>query len=111
MIDLQEQYLCILRHILQQQIPDCEVWIFGSRVQGPSKPHSDIDLVIITEKPMPLRKLEALKDMLSASDLPMRVDVADWSRLDAGFKDIIKARYEVVQKKINPPAAPKSRPL
>jgi predicted nucleotidyltransferase len=75
--------------ILQQHVPGLEVWAFGSRVRGQAKPHSDLDLALITTTPLPLATAAALDDAFAESDLPWRVDVVDWASTSPAFRDII----------------------
>ncbi len=42
----------MVQSILKKRIPDQMVWLFGSRVTDKIKPYSDIDLVIVSEKPI-----------------------------------------------------------
>lgn len=77
MIDLAPQHLSWVKEILQQQVPDCEVWVFGSRVNGKARQFSDLDLLLQGSVKLNWRVIERLKDAFSASDLPMIVDVVD----------------------------------
>ncbi len=43
-------------------------------------------------------RLEALKDALAESDLPIRVDNLDWQALTPSFRAIIEENYEVIQR-------------
>lgn len=97
MIDIDAKYLVIVKNILAKHVADYEVWVFGSRIVGKSKKYSDLDLVIITDQPLPLLTLALLKEDFSNSDLPIRVDIVDWSSLSDEFKQIILKHYEVLQ--------------
>ncbi|OUD13328.1 nucleotidyltransferase family protein [Thioflexithrix psekupsensis] len=98
MIHLDAKYLDEVRTILQQQVPEYEVWAFGSRVhQRGLKPFSDLDLVLITEQPIDSSLYGLLKEAFSESDLPIRVDIADWSLLSDSFKNIILQAYQKIQ--------------
>ena len=78
------------------------VILFGSRARGQAKPHSDLDLAIITGEPLPLSTLAALAEAFSESDLPWRVDVVDWSTTSEPFRKII-ARDKVVLQPVSAP--------
>ncbi|WP_337880090.1 nucleotidyltransferase domain-containing protein [Rheinheimera sp.] len=80
-----------LQRILQQYLPQHEVWAFGSRVDGPCKPFSDLDLVILTEQPMPLAAMAELSEAFSESNLPWKVDLVDWATTAESFRAIIRA--------------------
>lgn len=85
----------IILNILEQLVPGREVWAFGSRARGAAKPHSDLDLVIITERPPGLEASAALAEAFSESDLPYKVDVVDWATASDAFRSII-ARDKMV---------------
>ena len=53
MLDLSDQQLQQVREVLQKYVPDCEVWAFGSRINGKARSYSDLDLVIVqTREPV-----------------------------------------------------------
>lgn len=94
--------LKIVKDILKNIIPDCEVWAFGSRVHGKNlKKFSDLDLVIFSEKNLSIDSYLKLKEAFSESDLPFRVDISEWKKLDENFKKIIKSDYKIIQNKKN----------
>ena len=98
-LDLQPKHLALLRQLLQQHLPQAEVWAYGSRVNGDGHEASDLDLVV--RQPADLKQetnqLEDLRDALVESNLPIRVDVVDWARIPATFHREIERAYMVVQ--------------
>jgi len=96
-IDLRPDHLQIVRGILKKQVPEREVWAFGSRATWRAKPYSDLDLAVMGEQPLSLSKLAALTDDFAESDLPFRVDVVDWATTQDNFRRIIE-RDKVVLK-------------
>lgn len=88
-IDLDPGHLEIIRDIIAKNAPGIEVWVFGSRINGTAKKFSDIDLAIISPKPLPLNLMTSLQDAFSESDLPIKVDLVDWSAISEDFKKII----------------------
>jgi len=98
MIDIRLDYLKMVKDILKKHIPELEVWAFGSRVNRAAKKHSDLDLAVITEKPLSLTKIGEIKDDFSESDLPFRVDVVDWATTSSEFRKIIEKEFAVIQK-------------
>lgn len=96
MIDVSSAQLTLVKKILSEHVPGLIVWAFGSRVRGNVKKYSDLDLVLITDKPLPLTKMTAIQDAFSESNLPWRVDVVDWSRLDQSFQEVISDGHEVL---------------
>lgn len=94
-VDLRADHLQLVLRILAKNVPDREVWAFGSRVQGRAKPYSDLDLAVLGDQPLSLDVLAALTDDFAESDLPIRVDVVDWATTKDSFRQII-ARDKVV---------------
>jgi type I restriction enzyme S subunit len=95
-IDIRPDLWIIVRDILHRRVPDHEVWAFGSRVKGTTKPYSDLDLAVISEAPLPLDVLAGLVEDFSESDLPWRVDVVDWAATSESFRRIIERDKVVV---------------
>ena len=81
-----------IQKILAQQVPQAQVFAFGSRVSGNPRQYSDIDLAIASPQPLGLRKLRQLKDAFEDSDLPICVDIVEWSLADADFRSAIEAQ-------------------
>lgn len=96
MLDLAPQHMAEVRRILQSHVPGMAVRAFGSRVQGKARPFSDLDLAVMSEAPLDVRQLAALKDAFAESDLPFRVDVVDWAATSQAFQAIIENEYEVL---------------
>lgn len=88
----------IVHAILQQHVADYAVWAFGSRVDGPCKDFSDLDIVVISDTPLPLALKAAINEAFSESELPWKVDVVDWATTDAAFQQRILAKKLVLQK-------------
>ena len=87
-----------LTGILETIVPEYDVRAFGSRVEGTAKPYSDLDLAIITVKPLPLSKKADLREALDQSDLSIKVDIIDWSTISANFRKIIEQKNLLIQK-------------
>ena len=98
MIYIEKKYLALIKNILQNWLSNYEVWAFGSRVHKLGlKPFSDLDLVIITKKPLDMSYHGMIEEAFNESDLPFRVDIVDWSLLSDSFKKIIINEYEKIQ--------------
>lgn len=96
-IYLENSDLKIVQSILKQYLPDQEVWAFGSRITPKHKKFSDLDLVIITTKPLSIEILSNIADAFSQSDLSIKVDILDWSRITNAFQKIILNHYIKMQ--------------
>ncbi len=89
MIDLPQEQLEQVREIVKRHLHDSEVFAFGSRVNGRAKKFSDLDLMIKTDVTLPWRTLAELRESFEASDLPITVDVVDWSNCTEKFQRIV----------------------
>lgn len=97
LIDIRPDHWAIVRRILQKHVPQYAVWAFGSRAKWSAKEYSDLDLAIITDKPLPLSISTALDEDFSESDLPWKVDVVDWASTSDAFRKVIESNKVVVQ--------------
>jgi uncharacterized protein len=87
--------------ILNRYVPEYEVWAFGSRVKGTgtTRKYSDLDLALITDRPLELSRLAELREAFFESDLPFKVDIIDWATTGEEFREIIRSRYGLIKKK------------
>lgn len=96
-LDIQPQHLEIVKQILRTYLPDYEVRAFGSRVKQTATTFSDLDLAVMSEKPLSLRQLCEVEQAFSDSDLPWKVDVVDWAATTTAFQAIIIQKSIVIQ--------------
>ena len=99
-IDLSEQHLMTVRSILQTTVPSVEAFAFGSRVRelnsvSKVKKHSDVDIALEPAHPLGWRVLADVREAFEESDLPMRVDVIDWSVCTDDFKHHVVNKYSL----------------
>jgi len=97
MIDVSNNQLLIIKAILKKHFPTCEVRAFGSRVNGKSKPYSDLDLVVIGLEKIDLKKMFQAEEAFEESVLPFRIDLLDWYAITNSFRKIIEQNCEVLQ--------------
>lgn len=98
MTNVSSRHLETIKRILARYVPGCEVRAFGSRVIGPAKEHSDLDLAVVAGERMERRAKMLLREAFEESDLPFRVDVIDYNAVSDQFRAIIDAKYEILQK-------------
>ena len=96
-VDLRPDHWAIVRDALRRLVPDREVLAFGSRATWTAKDYSDLDLAVMGEEPLSVRTISVLDEALGDSDLPFKVDVVDWARIDEKFRRIIRGHGVVVQ--------------
>jgi predicted nucleotidyltransferase len=95
-IDLSQELLQQVREILRAHVPECEVWVFGSRAGVGAKPFSDLDLAVVSSTPLPVRRLALLDNAFEESDLPIKVDVVDWQSAPSAVRERIAENHEVI---------------
>ena len=83
--------------MLAAQVPQLKVSAFGSRAIDTPKPHSDLDLALITEMPLSLTQLANVVHAFELSDLSICVDVVDWTSASEAFQRIISIGKVVLQ--------------
>ncbi|MCD6045778.1 MAG: hypothetical protein K0R48_941 [Gammaproteobacteria bacterium] len=96
-IDITPTQWQIIQNILQEYVPQYEIWAFGSRVKMTARPYSDLDLAIITSQPLPLMISAALNEAFSESDLPWKVDIVDWANTTPSFRKLIEQEKVILQ--------------
>lgn len=86
-----------VQNILREQVPEYEVWAFGSRVRGDARKYSDLDLAVLTEAPLSLSRMADLRAAFDESGLVFKVDVVDWATTSDSFRKIIESQRIVLQ--------------
>ena len=91
MIHAPAEWMEIVRkHLRFYLTQEYQVILFGSRATGVRlKKHSDFDLCIKGKSKIDSHLLSSLKEGFVNSDLPVRVDVADWHELPDFLKKIV----------------------
>ncbi|NGZ28150.1 MAG: nucleotidyltransferase domain-containing protein [Magnetococcales bacterium] len=97
LLDIRPDHLKMVQEILKKHLPDQEVWAFGSRVKGTAREYSDLDLCVISDKPLDLGLQGDLLDDFAESDLPWKVDVVDWATTSDPFRERIAHQKVILQ--------------
>lgn len=96
MIKLCKQELQTVKNILSDHAPELDVLIFGSRANGNSHEHSDLDIALRGAHKLDILFLATLKDEFQESDLPFRVDIIDFHRVSPAFQKVILETCEAL---------------
>jgi len=86
----------IIQTILQKHFPNTRVYAFGSRAKKCAKKYSDLDLAIMTQAPLDLSVSSSVAEDFAQSDLPYKVDIADWSVTSPAFRKIIESQQVAI---------------
>ena len=79
----------VATNLIKSVFPNVEIFIFGSRAKGTAGPHSDLDIILKGDVPLPFSKMQELSLLLSDSELPMKTDLLDWHSVEPEFLNII----------------------
>ena len=89
-IDLKPDHWSIVCAILRECVPDRTVLAFGFRATRTAKEYSDLDLAVLGDEPLSLDTSSCLTEGFSESDLPFKVDLVDWAKIDEAFRQVIR---------------------
>lgn len=84
-----ERYKKKLIEIIKKYLPDCKIYLYGSRARGDFSQGSDIDLCIDAGKKIDFRILGDMKEEIEESTIPLFVDVVDYHEISEEFKNNI----------------------
>ena len=98
-LDLPSGYREKVEALLCKHAPDCQVWAYGSRVNGRSHEASDLDLALRspTLEPIPAAAFSDLIEAFEQSNIPILVQVHDWARLPESFRREIEQDYVILR--------------
>lgn len=97
-----ERHLEAIVRLVEREIPECEVWVFGSRADGSSYDGSDIDLAIRgssrdgTDSCVNWSKIFDLQNGLDESDIPYMVDLMPWEALPSRIQGRAQEHHIVI---------------
>ena len=95
---LETEQLETVQRILGLHFEGLEVWAYGARVTGVDlTPETELELVIINDKPLSVEAMTAVEKAFADSGLPFRVDIIDWVKLPESIQKQIKKEHAVVQ--------------
>ncbi|MFI3246548.1 MAG: nucleotidyltransferase domain-containing protein [Ferrimonas sp.] len=99
MIDLREKDRVRIIALANQHLPHkTELWAYGSRVKGTNHDASDLDLVLVSgsRDDFSLSDMQAFKDALQDSTIPILIQVLSWWHIPESFQHNIKQCYEIL---------------
>lgn len=78
-----------LLSIIHKYLPNCKVYLFGSRARKTHREGSDIDLAIDTGKKVSLDIILDIKAEIEETTIPLFVDIVDMYSISDDFKEEI----------------------
>ena len=81
--------LATIKQAIWSRLPDdsYRVFIFGSRTTGKARQFSDVDIGIVGNRPLPGYVVEDIRGEIEDSDIPVPVDVVDFSDVSVQFRE------------------------
>lgn len=97
-ISIDSNHLETVKRILDFHFSGLEVLAYGSRVSGVNlTPDADLDIVVVSEKPISLEDMISVEKAFAETELPFRVDIVDWAKLPESLQKAIKKEHAVIQ--------------
>ena len=90
MIDLAPKYIDFVKETILAEIPNVEIFIFGSRTQGKALEYSDVDIALKDDEKISIDAILKLRVKFENSTFPYKVDIVDLNNLKDEFKKIIE---------------------
>ena len=91
-INLPADHRRLVLDILRTHLPQhTRTWVFGSRATGRARRYSDLDLAIDAGRRLTLDEIARLAEAFGDSDLPYKVDLVDWHKIDDRWRQTITA--------------------
>lgn len=87
--EIMDKYKKELIRIIHTYIPDCAIYLFGSRARISHREGSDVDLAIDAGKKVDWNTMLAIKAAIEESTIPLLVDVVDMHAITDDFKEEI----------------------
>ena len=90
MLDLDPKYIDFIKETILAEIPNVEIYIFGSRMQGNALEYSDVDIALKDKEKISIESILKLKVKFENSTFPYKVDIVDLKNLKDEFRGIIE---------------------
>lgn len=87
---MNDAYKKLLLNIIYEKLPDCRVYLFGSRARGTNHPGSDIDLALDAGAKIGMHIIGAIQEAIEESRIPFFVDVVDFHAVSSDMREQIR---------------------
>ncbi len=77
--------------IVKKNIPDCQLFLFGSRAKGTHKESSDFDIAIKNNKNS-IQEFTKIRDLIEELDTLKKIDLIEYNDLGEEFKKIVDSQ-------------------
>lgn len=80
----------IIIGVISALLPEAKIYLFGSRARGSHKEFSDVDLALDAGKELRPALVGEARDMLNASNIPLKFDVVDMQAVNQEMQNAIR---------------------
>lgn len=80
----------IIIETIKKHIPECKIYLFGSRARKTHSEGSDIDLAVDSKKRIALHLIARIKEEIEDQNVPFFVDIVDLQTADENLKKEVK---------------------
>lgn len=84
-----KNYLLQLKYLINDDLKnhqEINIYLFGSRATQKARSRSDVDIGLLSGKPIDDKIMTELKNHIEESSIPYKVDVVDLSRVNKDFR-------------------------
>lgn len=81
-----ERYKKIIIDIIDEILPHCKIYLFGSRARLNHDEGADIDIALDMGKPINNKKITSIREKFEESTMPLMVDVVDYRIATEDFR-------------------------
>lgn len=77
-------------NLITALLPKTKIYLYGSRARGDHSGWSDIDIALDTGNALSNTIVDEVKSVLDAINMPYKIDVVDFTRVDQNMKKSIE---------------------
>lgn len=97
MVSLEQKYIDEIKSIFSDNLKSgYKVAVFGSRATGKNRKFSDVDLLIIGNKPLSLTELALLDEQFELSSIPYTIDLVDKFSMNKDYLRLAEKEMEII---------------
>lgn len=85
-----DRFKPVLMEIIHKYVPNCKVYLFGSRARGTHKEGADIDLALDAQEKISFTTILKIQHDIEETTIPVFVDVVDLDGTSDDFKNEVK---------------------
>jgi predicted nucleotidyltransferase len=85
-----ENYKNTLIEIINKRLPNCKVYLFGSRARGTNRTGADIDLALDSKSVIDMSIFYKIQDDIEETTIPLTIDLVDLFSASETLKNEVK---------------------